>query len=257
MAKLAPFIDCLEQHSPAVFQLGDLVRRGGRPLTPTRDPEGCLAGIEAARAKPLLLEVDLVGARFAATLVTVHEQSTQAASAQGDLSRLREAIDEFERAQATLFDLVRELNRQVHRDTLAARRAAEGPTLSVQIEETMLVAEALVATAAIPWDRLELLDRTLLVATLTDLESKAQAMTMRALTEPKEVTAWTGYYNYEHHLDRFLIATRALLQRVHANVAFTDAEKLQIAVGAEADVAGTPGAVIAAYNKLIDMYGVR
>jgi hypothetical protein len=156
-----------------------------------------------------------------------------------------------------LFDIVLRLNREVHIDQLARKVQKEGATLPIAIESVMVHAEGLVAQMATTFDRLEALDAMALSDELAKLEKLGQQMTARAAAESKEVTAFDGYYSFEHHLRIFVVATRQLIARARERVAYSDAEKLMIAANNESGVPGTPAAAIAAYNKLAEIYGVR
>lgn len=267
LAKLAPYIDCLETHTGPVFELADLVRSRARlqaPAVPRHaapDPKKCLEGVDAAGHRPpALVALETRGVAFARALARVYALSVEADPTGGASSPrpgLLDALEAFDRAQGELFDEVRRRNLEVHANQLARREAKDGPTLALRVERALLQAERMIAAAVTTWDRLDRLDLATLARDQLELENLAEDMASRALAEPKEVEGFEGYYNVERRLHALLAATRQLVHRARERVAYSNAERIMIAAQNDADVIGTPASVVRAYNDLVDTFGVR
>jgi hypothetical protein len=282
LAKLQPYINCLGDHSPRVFEAADLYRervtdeRGPDDdasivVRATLDPVSCIEAMAASRERePALPDLDTAGKSFADALQTVYTVTSEVesyfdrASPKFDRTKgvathpkLVAAFADFERAQGVLFDLVHQRNRQIHQDQLARREQKEGRTLVVRGDALMLQAEAVVALAATSWDRVDAIDLDALGKHLAELEELAHEMSVHAAATPKEMSAFDGYHSFEHLVRTFVVAIRQLVMRREHGVAWTEAERLMIAANNEANVPGTPTAVVSAYNRLVDFWGAR
>jgi len=281
LAKLQGYIHCLEDHSKRVFQTTDAYLKPlGRNaptvdslvvLQPTAEPDKCIEAVAAAKQKqPALPELELAGDRYAKALASVFALTSEGAtyfdrqSPERDPARgialhgkLVAAFAEFERAQAQLFDRVFRINREIHVDQLARREKKDGPSLAVRADKLVLHAEGFVQVAATTWDRLDALDTAVLTARLAEIEHDLNELAVYSLAQAAETKTFGGYWQLEDHARLFVIASRQLIKRAHDRVPYNDTEKLMIAAGNEASVAGTPASVIAAYNRLVDVYGPR
>lgn len=281
LAKLQGYIHCLEDHSKRVFQTADAYLKplgGNAPtvdslvvLQPTAEPDQCIEAVAAAKQKqPALPDLELAGDRYAQALASVFALTSEAAAyfdrqtSEHDSARrvalhgkLVAAFAEFEHAQAQLFDRVFRINREIHVDQLARREKKDGQSLAVRADKLMLDAEGFVQVAATTWDRLDALDTAVLTARLTEVEHDLNELAVYSLAQPAETKTFGGYSQFEDHARLFVIASRQLIKRAHDRVAYSDTEKLMIGAGNEASVAGAPASVIAAYNRLVDVYGPR
>jgi hypothetical protein len=281
LGKLQGYINCLQDHSSRVFQAADLYKgrldgkapSAGAPvvLHATLDPEKCLAAVIAARQMPPSnLELDTAGAGFVSALSAVYAltrdgegfydpASPTYAPAKGVAlhDKLIAAFDEFDRAQGVLFDRVTHLNREAHVAQLAAREKVEGRSLGVRADAITLHAEEIVRQTATTAEHLDALDLPALQTQLLKLEEELQDLTAYAGANGKEVTDFVGYFQLEDQIRGFVIACKQLVNRATQRLAYTDSEKLMIASGNEMSVPGTPASVIAAYNRVVDFYGVH
>jgi hypothetical protein len=282
LAKLQPYINCLGDHSPRVFEAADLYRERltdeqglGDDVSPvvraSLDPVSCIEVMAASRERePALPDLDTAGKSFADALQTVHAVTSEAESyfdrkstkfdrAKGVAMhpKIVAAFADFERAQGVLFDLVQQRNRQIYQDQLARREQKEGRTLVVRGGTLVLQAETVVALAATSWDRIDTIDLDALGKHLAELEELAHEMSVHAVATPKEMSAFDGYHGFEDRVRLFLVAVRQLVMRRERGVAWTEAERLMIAANNEAGVPGTPASVVSAYNRLVELWGGR
>lgn len=282
LAKLKGYTSCLDEHSARVFEIADDYARrlGGREPTPdTRvflhaspDPQDCVEAIDEAQAlPPASPALERAGAAFARAIEAVHALTKDArdrfdprsaaydpAKGVASYGPLIAAFREFDRAQGALFDEVRRLDLEVRRGQLARVEQAVGRTIVVLVDLMLLRGEELIALAATPPDQLERLDVKAAATQLAAFEDALAEAVARARAEPSEMQAHVKRFNVLADRARMLVsATRQLIQRASDELAFTDAERITIAVGDERTVVGTPAAMVAAYNKLVESYYAR
>jgi hypothetical protein len=278
LAKLRGYVLCLDEYAPRVFEIADdyLSRFGDRQPTPdvlalvsvVPDPKPCFEGLaEARKLPPQQPTLDTAGAAFArayeavyALIKEAHDRFDRKHPAYDPVKGvamhgpLLAAFREFDRTQGPLFDEVRRLDLGVRRDQLTRTEQREGRTLQVLIDWMMLRGEELIAIASTPTERLEQLDVAAAGAMATAFEDTlAEAAAARRSVDPADTEPDVLVLQAR----RFLIAARQMISRARDKLAFTDAERIMLAAANEPEVVGTPAALAAAYNKLIEAYYAR
>lgn len=278
--KLQGYLDCLNDHSQAVFRIADRFRRrqaappaGGDPhpgveLPP--DPGKCLKAIQDARKqRPPLPEIDAAAERFATALQRVFTLTTAAngapapggvdprTSAGALLGELGPAFHDFDTAQAALFDQVSRLNHEVHADQIARLEQRDGQTLAVRTELVMLRAEELVRFAATPWDHLDQLDLAALGTALDRVDGAIEDTASYVAAHPKEAEEFGRFWSFIDDARSYVIAGHQLARRARDRVAYSDAEQIMAGAGNDAAIVGSPGALARAYNAVVEDFAHR
>lgn len=264
MRKVDGYMTCHVTHSETVFRLENMYRErfSAAPPAPDTevvlptlaDPKPCLDAIATAKAmQPSLPVIDDAGEAYGAALATIHRLVTpydrsQAARIHGELLA---AFDAFDRAQPVLFDQLYEVNRTVHLAQFAKRKAKDGRTFSILVEEAQLRAEDLVRFAATPATELDKLDISALTTSLAQFERSMLDLEAFEVRKPDEAKALKQRIVEQAH--ELAVAARQLAHRATDKVEYSAAEQLMIGAGNEANVIGTPGALAFAYNKLVEL----
>jgi hypothetical protein len=200
------------------------------------------------------VEVEALADTFGKALTDVY----QVTSGTYDATKLTSVFAELDAAHAALFDQVFRLNRAVHADQHARREKRDGRSMLVVADDMMLHAEDVIPFAATSWNHLDKLDIASLEPPLRALEASIEELSSYALAHPTEATDELKERDLITHQARaYAVAVRQLIGRARDHIEYTEAEKLMIAANNESAVAGTPGAMIAAYNVLVDIYGQR
>ncbi|MBA3392067.1 MAG: DUF3829 domain-containing protein [Deltaproteobacteria bacterium] len=278
LAKLYAYVACLDE-APRVFKLGDvyLERFGTRPPTvadampvfPSGDPEKCVDAVaDAKTVKPALPELEQAADAYAQTLTVLFDLTTVAHDhfdrtskhfdpAKGIAlhGRLTAVFRQFDTVQAPLFDGVYALNQKIRREQLAKREAKEGRTFPVIVEDLMMRAAELVPLAATPLERIDQIDHAAITARAGVLESVLDEMTAFAVANAVEVNEMLRSHPLlAARTQSYLVAARQLANRVSDHVPLSESDKLMIESKNEAEVVGTPAAMISAYNELVAVY---
>jgi len=249
LTKLSTYIECLD-HSHDVFVAADRFREL-HAVQQIAGTDSCLDAVEkVTNVEPRLPEIEAAGLRFATALRDLG--SLTAHDGERDRGKLEAAFAAFDRAQGELFDKVFLLNRKLHRAELAEREKREGRSQAVLSQRVVLEAEELVELAAIRWNELDKLDVTELGKRVEafDVVVKELAFYASTVTDPDK----------QKHLEDILDGARAcsraaklLMRRARDHIAYSDAEQLLIEADKEAEITGTPAAVIEAYNTLVGL----
>jgi hypothetical protein len=239
------------------------------PVQPATDPERCDDSVLASvPLEPRLPEIDIAALDYLdaetetyALTVTMHTAFDHDGPLYNPAAgialhpRLLAAFDRFDAAQATLFDRVFALNHKIHIDQLARRTKQEGRTFPVMLEDMILRAETVIPYASVSSDRLDAIDVAGMTAAIAGLQSAVDEVTAYTELNPKDpVVLAPGFWHVPIDAKQYVAAARQLAVRARDHVAYTDAEKVQIAAHNEAAVVGTPAAMIEAYNQLLDVY---
>lgn len=265
LAKLERYGECLREHSERVFQVADRYRdrvaatpSANVPVHATNDPVDCVIELAVARALPPSLPVlEAAGNDFARALGTTFTLTStyDPAKAAALSPPLLEAFAEFDRAQGALSDEVRRLNSRVRVDQLAQREKKTGRTILFLIDKVMFHAEELVRRAAIRSDRLDRLDLGALATELAAFEDVVDELHARALANPAETVKDVADLSIiSAAIKTFAIAARQLVTRARDKIPYSEADAIMIKANNEESVIGTPGALISAYNRLINSY---
>lgn len=257
LAKIDPYLKCQSEHVAIVFQLADAYRdrvtlRTGNTnehphLLP--DPIDCLDGIVVARLRsPALPRLEAAADAFGAALARVHLLTLEG----GASSELLVAFDEFDRAQAALFDQIFLLNHDVHVKQLARREQRSGPTLATSVEGAKVRAEPLVRHVTFRFDSLDRLDLAAFDTDLADFIDAMATLRSRARSDNAAAARLSGLQEALDAGNELTEAAKQLRRRIVDKVPFTESESLLLHVNAEASVPGSPGAMIAAYNRLVE-----
>lgn len=278
LRKLDGYVMCLED-AHHMFEVADRYREryathapaaaDETPVLPATDPERCTGAMLASvQLDPKLPELDAAGRAYVdaetqtyALTVAMHDAFDHAGRTYNPAAgialhpRLLAAFDQFDAAQAALFDQVFALNHKIHVDQLARRTRDEGRTLGVMLEELVVRAEEVVPFASISSDRLDAIDLAGMTNAIVALQSAVDEVSSYYDLHPAEAEALLkGFWQIPRDAKSYVAAARNLAARARDHVAYTDAEKLQIVAHNEAAVVGTPAAMIAAYNQLLDVY---
>jgi hypothetical protein len=278
LRKLEGYIVCLEM-AHHTFEVADRYREryaahppaatDDTPVQPASDPEECTGDVlRAVQLDPKLPELDAAGRAYLdaetetyALTVAMHDAFDHASLSYNPAAgialhpRVLAAFDHFDAAQAALFDQVFALNHKIHVDQLARRTKDEGRTLAVMLEEMVVRAEALIPYASVSSDRLDAVDLDAMTNAIIALQSSLDEVTAFADLHQKDASALLkGFWEIPRSAKDYVFAARQLVARARDHVAYTDAEKLEIAAHNEGAVVGTPAAMIDAYNHLLDVY---
>ena len=278
LRKLESYIVCLED-APHMFEVADRYREryathapaatDDTPVLPATDPERCTGAVLASvQLDPKLPEIDAAGRAYLdaetetyALTVAMHDTFDHTSLGYNPAAgialhpRLLAAFDHYDAAQAALFDQVFALNHKIHVDQLARRTKDEGRTLAVMLEELILRAEEVVPFASVSSDRLDAIDVERMTNAIVALQSAVDEVAAYYDLHPREAEALLkGFWQIPRDAKAYVAAARQLAARARDHLAYTDAEKLQIVAHNEAAVVGTPAAMIAAYNQLLDVY---
>lgn len=273
LLKLEGYVACLRDHSKHVFDIADFYFASLSEKVPTSEsevrlsatssPKDCIDAIVAARElAPALPQLVKAGDAFARSLESLHTLTTAGAKSfdrskpetyapeQGRAlhPELVTAFSAFDAAQGQLFDEVSRLNRQVHAAQLAtpAPPAKGKPSeLDVLWNRMLYEAEGLAHLAASPQLRAEL------PRFIQQLQSYERAFAA-TITYVTSIGKENDHAETLGNARELVTDGKQLLHRTRDNLAYTEAEKIMIAANNEKDVVGSPAAVLASYNRLVD-----
>lgn len=259
LTKLQPYIRCLD-HGVRVFEIADSYRLEPTTLQASPDPKNCIADVRDIRAfAPLRMDLDAAGQAYNASLANVFTLTTSATESPAKAAQLapelRAAFTDFDARHGALFDIVFEINHQIHLEQLARREQRDGTTLMLKAERTMLGAEELVRMIAVKFDRLDRLDLPALRAKLAVTEAGIETTTGEAIALPDEgKTQLANVWTLRERGKAFIVSVRQLIARAEARVPLSEAEKIMIAANNEVAIVGSPAAAVHAYNQFVDAY---
>jgi hypothetical protein len=276
--KIQNYITCLEA-APHVFELEDAyVTRFGTtpptekieyPLHASPDSGQCWEMVvKSAQLAPHDAALEHAANAYLGALVTLEALTTAERDAFDPVSKayapargialhpqVLAALKAFDPIANDLYDRVFELNRKAHEDQYRRRLAVDGHTFEMKNEDLMLRAEDIVRRAAVPSDRLDALPIDDLGPRVAALDMVAQEILAYADDKPKEADElMKPYWPMANATHAFVLAAKQVVARATDHIAYSDLEKLMISAGNEKDVAGTPAALVAAYNKLVAQY---
>jgi hypothetical protein len=302
MGKLQPYIECMVEFSPAVFQLADgyRTRYANQPPTlpadagagsagsgataslydqafvpPPPDPGVCVRHVGAARGgKTQTPELDKIGDAYLDALKTVTDLARDAHIASDPSNKsgkdagkhydpakaialhpkLLAAFAAFDRAHNALFELVFKLNHEVHASQLAQRIERDGRNAVNVTDTIMLLAEDLAHYGELSPDRVDQIDLAALTRQLDQIDRQVHELDGIATSDLEDANHVPHLPALLDAIHAFVAAGRQLVVRAQNHVAYSDAEKIMIGARNDAAVIGTPAALLAAYNRMVNGY---
>jgi Protein of unknown function (DUF3829) len=265
MHKLDGYLKCHADHSLRVFRLADIYRKQFEHGPPTNgaavalaapgEPLDCVAAIDRAqRLLPAVPALDAAGIAYRRALLEVYRvtksyDQNQAAALHEPLLA---AFTAFDKAEGALFDQLYTLNHGVHVTQHAQRAAKEGRTREIVLEGALLAAEDMARHGRTPVTALDGINIGELTASTAKLELALEELATFQTSELDPVDS-AGLRTQLADGRQVTIAGHQLAQRARDKTAYSTTESLMIAAGNEADVAGTPAALAAAYNRFVEI----